>query len=74
MRSRSERLDAGRALRRDVTRSAHNSLAADSRDMVRILALSNRGRIAHLVPIRYARMLHSPFAFMHARRGCCHGA
>ncbi len=47
-----------------MTRSAHNSLAADSRDMVRILALSNRGRIPHLVPIRYARMLHSPFAFM----------
>lgn len=64
MRSRSERLDAGRALRRDMVRSAHANLATDTRDMVRVLEVSNRGRIAHLVPIRYGRMLHSPFAFM----------
>ena len=63
-RSRSERLDAGRALRRDMARSTHANLAAVTRSVLRVLAGSNRGRIAHLVPIRYGRMLHSPFAFM----------
>ena len=47
-----------------MARSAHANLAADTRDVVPILRGSNRGRIAHLVPIRYGRMLHSPFAFM----------
>ena len=47
-----------------MARSVHANLAADTRDVVRILERSNRGRLAHLVPIRYGRMLHSPFAFM----------
>jgi Uncharacterized protein conserved in bacteria (DUF2252) len=29
-----------------------------------MLAASNRGRVPPLVPIRYGRMLHSPFAFL----------
>jgi uncharacterized protein (DUF2252 family) len=63
-RSRAERLAAGRSLRRGLARSAHAEIPADRRDAVKILEQSNRGRIAHLVPIRYGRMLHSPFAFM----------
>ena len=34
------------------------------RDVVAMLKASNRGRVPELVPIRYGRMLHSPFAFL----------
>ena len=63
-RSRADRLAAGRSLRRDMARSAHAHASAEDRDVVAILDESNRGRIPHLVPIRYGRMSHSPFAFM----------
>jgi len=34
------------------------------RDVVAMLEASNRNRVPSLVPIRYGRMLHSPFAFL----------
>ena len=63
-RSREERLAAGRAMRTALARSAHAKLATASRDVIDLLDESNRGRLPNLVPIRYGRMLHSPFAFM----------
>jgi uncharacterized protein (DUF2252 family) len=63
-RSRAERQAAGRAARKQLARSAHAWLAPDDRDPVSLLQRSNRGRLPHLVPIRYGRMLHSPFAFL----------
>jgi len=63
-RSRAERLAAGRSLRRNMSRSAHAAPGETARDVIAILDRSNRGRLPHLVPIRYGRMLHSPFAFM----------
>ena len=63
-RSRAERLAAGRAMRNKLARSAHGMVADAKRDIVTLLARSNRGRLPNLVPIRYGRMLHSPFAFM----------
>ncbi len=63
-RTRAERLADGRALRRALARSAHAVLATPDRDVLHLLEQSNHGRLKNLIPIRYGRMLHSPFAFM----------
>jgi uncharacterized protein (DUF2252 family) len=56
---------AGRALRARVPRSAHEGwAAADRADPIESLAENNRSRLPDLVPIRYGRMLTSPFAFL----------
>jgi uncharacterized protein (DUF2252 family) len=56
---------AGRALRARVPRSAHESWAvADRADPIESLAENNRTRLPDLVPVRYGRMLTSPFAFL----------
>src|SRR3982751_993431 len=56
---------AGRALRDKVSRSSQAALSVrgKGRDIVAMLETSNRGRVPSLVPIRYGRMLHSPFSF-----------
>jgi uncharacterized protein (DUF2252 family) len=61
-----ERLAAGRALRDKVPRSAHADWkpAADRPDPIDLLEESNRNRVPGLVPIRYGRMLPSPFTFL----------
>jgi hypothetical protein len=61
-----DRLAEGRALREKVPRSAHAAWAppADRPDPIDLLEASNRGRLPNLVPIRYGRMLRSPFAFL----------
>jgi uncharacterized protein (DUF2252 family) len=60
-----ERADRGRAARREVPRSAHAvlDLPADRRSPVDILEDESADRLAELVPVRYGRMLESPFAF-----------
>jgi uncharacterized protein (DUF2252 family) len=64
--TRAELVDAGRALRRRVPRSSHAELdlPADRPDPIDLLEASNRGRLPDLVPVRYARMLESDFAFL----------
>ena len=61
-----ERLAAGKALREKVPRSAHAIYGkrSDRADPIDILERQNAGRIQKLVPVRYARMLVSPFAFL----------
>jgi uncharacterized protein (DUF2252 family) len=61
-----ERLAAGKARRTQVPRSAHAAWQppADRPDPVALLEESNRQRLQHLVPIRYGRMLASPFAYL----------
>ena len=59
-----DRMAAGKALRAQMPRSAHALLSAQRRDPVQLLQASNAGRVTHLVPIRYGRMLHSPFTFL----------
>src|ERR1700755_3349428 len=56
----------GRALREAVPRSAHASWEppAGRVDPIAQLEASNRRRVADLVPVRYGRMLVSPFAFL----------
>src|SRR5258708_12409980 len=65
-RTTAERRAEGRALRTQVPRSNHATWGppADRSDPISLLETSNRSRIAALVPIRYGRMLTSPFAFL----------
>ena len=65
-RPRAERLAAGRKLRERLPRSSHASWTppARRRDPMDILEESNQGRVPELVPIRYGRMLRSPFTFL----------
>src|SRR5690242_2529239 len=55
----------GKSLRKRVPRSAHGVYKPSRRrrDPVEMLKESSRDRVRHLVPIRYGRMLQSPFAF-----------
>jgi uncharacterized protein (DUF2252 family) len=59
-----ERAAQGRAARTRAPRSAHAEWqAADGRDPLALLRRQDETRVRELVPIRYERMLHSPFAF-----------
>ncbi|MEP9315495.1 DUF2252 domain-containing protein [Pseudomonas sp. LABIM340] len=65
-RSREELLDIGRRLRQKIPREAHGQWKAPGRgrDVIAILEKSNSDRLKELVPIRYGRMLRSPFTFL----------
>ena len=71
LRSRDERLEAGRALRATVPRNSHAAWKppARHRDPVAILEASSRDRVPELVPIRCGRMLRSPFTFYRGSAG-----
>ncbi|RCJ32557.1 hypothetical protein A6769_27910 [Nostoc punctiforme NIES-2108] len=64
--SRAEGSAMGKALRDRVPRSSHEEWkpAPNRPDCVALLEESNQGRLLELVPIRYGRMLKSPFAFL----------
>src|SRR5207247_10989527 len=52
-------------LRKKVPRERHaDLLGSAARDPVAILAAADRSRVPELVPVRYERMLVSPFAFL----------
>jgi uncharacterized protein (DUF2252 family) len=60
-----ERYDHGIRLRRRIPRVQHAELLGPAhRDPVAILAAGDRTRIPELIPVRYERMLASPFAFL----------
>lgn len=61
-----ERLAFGKALRRKVPRADHAHYERDRHrpDPVAILENQNATRVQKLVPVRFARMLASPFAFL----------
>jgi uncharacterized protein (DUF2252 family) len=61
-----QRHEQGRAARRLVPRGSHAQWAPapDRPDPVELLEAQARGRIQELLPIRYGRMMASPFAFM----------
>ena len=63
--SPSERAAAGKAARRRAPRSSHGDWepAADRPDPVELLEEQAATRVPELVPIRYGRMLVSPFTF-----------
>jgi len=60
-----EREASGRAMRADVPRSSHADWAAarGRRDPVELLEEQAVSRVPELVPVRYGRMLVSPFTF-----------
>src|SRR5262245_10411065 len=60
-----QRAAAGKAARAKVPRSSHAAWkpAARRRDPVAVLEGQAKSRVPELVPIRYGRMLASPFAF-----------
>ena len=61
-----DRLAAGKALRAKTPRSSHAQWKprSDRPDPVAILETQNSTRVAKLVPVRYARMLVTPFTFL----------
>ena len=61
-----ERKAAGKRLRESVPRESHAQFRknADRPDPVAILEAQNLSRAQKLVPVRFARMLASPFAFL----------
>ena len=60
-----ERRAKGKALRRAAPRQDHAAWEPPEgrRDPVELLSESNEGRLSELIPIRFGRMMQSPFAF-----------
>ena len=65
-RARVERLQIGKSLRKSLPREQQGRWQAPGheRDPVAILEASNQDRLPELIPIRYGRMLRSPFTFL----------
>jgi uncharacterized protein (DUF2252 family) len=63
--TRDERRARGKALRQRVPRQDHGAWEPPEgrRDPVELLSESNKDRLPELVPIRFGRMMQSPFAF-----------
>ncbi|MFH6992716.1 DUF2252 domain-containing protein [Flavobacterium sp. FlaQc-48] len=63
--SKAKRFDKGAAVRKMTPRSVHQEWnpKEDREDPVEILIKTSIGRIESLLPIRYSRMMESPFAF-----------
>ncbi len=61
-----ERMAAGKALRKKIPLKEHGDYIPPAKraDPVAILEAQGKTRLEELVPIRYARMLTSPFAFL----------
>ncbi|HQR10925.1 MAG TPA: DUF2252 domain-containing protein [Casimicrobiaceae bacterium] len=68
---RAERLAVGKALRNVVPRESHGRWRAPARrrDPIDLLEESSRGRLPELIPIRYGRMVRSPFTFLRGSAG-----
>jgi uncharacterized protein (DUF2252 family) len=69
--SRKERLYAGEQLRERLPHALHAEWkpARKHRDPIALLEESNRYRLPNLVPVRYGRMLASPFTFLRGSSG-----
>src|SRR3974390_3707212 len=65
------RIAAGKALRDTIAREQHGrlSIVKSRRDVIGMLRKSDAGRLKKLIPIRYGRMLQSPFAFYRGAAG-----
>ncbi len=70
-RSVEERMEAGKKLRKKIPRIKQGEYhpAKKRADPVSILEAQAKTRIPELIPIRYARMLTSPFAFLRGAAG-----
>src|SRR5271169_6021983 len=67
----SERREHGKSLRDKVSRQVQAGWKAprDRRDPVELLIESNQGRLPQLIPIRFGRMMQSPFTFYRGSAG-----
>lgn len=56
----------GKSLRKQVSRSTHGEWtpSTDRPDPIALLQGQDNDRLQHLIPIKYGRMLASPFAFL----------
>ncbi len=65
LQTRAERLAMGKALRQQASRSAQAQWQPPENraDPIDLLIENSKGRVEDLVPIRYGRMMASPFAF-----------
>jgi uncharacterized protein (DUF2252 family) len=66
IRTKDDRLAAGKALREECPRGSHARVVVGTRgerDVVALIEASNEDRLENLVPVRHGRMLQSPFAF-----------
>ena len=63
--TREEQRAEGKALRSKLSRTTHADWQApsDRRDPIGLLLESDKDRLSQLIPIRYSRMMQSPFAF-----------
>lgn len=61
--SLSQPIEDGKIIRTNVPRVSHDAVGNIKRDPIKLLRESNKNRIARLIPLRYGRMLASPFAF-----------
>lgn len=70
-RSRKERLEAGERLSETCPHALHAvwKPKRKHRDPIDILETSNRYRLPSLIPVRYGRMLRSPFTFLRGSAG-----
>ena len=64
-RSREQQYAEGKAIRDTCPRLNHADWKppADRVDPIEILEASNKGRLPELIPVRYGRMIPSPFVF-----------
>ena len=65
LKSREERLEVGKSLRADHPRASHAVLKAakNRRDSLNLLVEFSKGLLTQLIPIKYGRMMQSPFTF-----------
>jgi len=70
-RSRNERIAAGKALRESVPHPCHAEWKESTNrpNPIEVLMRSNEDRLPELIPIRYGRMLPSPFTFLRGSAG-----
>ncbi|MBS7255067.1 DUF2252 domain-containing protein [Flavobacterium branchiicola] len=63
--SKAERYEKGKSIRKKIPLSSHQkwSLFKNRKDPVDILIQTSIGRVESLLPIRYSRMMESPFSF-----------
>ncbi|MCP3713545.1 DUF2252 domain-containing protein [Paraburkholderia sp. CNPSo 3274] len=61
--SLADRVRRGKTARREVPREKLAECKIANRDPIALLDASNVGRVPELIPIRYGRMVASPFAF-----------
>ena len=71
MRGVQERIALGRYERNRLSRTAHAELHSSQRkfDPIEVLVNSTRDRLPKLLPLKYARMAASPYAFFRGRSG-----